>query len=128
MLYIPKCIYFYLIHFGSDLEAVLLYIPKCIYFYEYTVAEAIEMKNHFTFQNVSISTGCVIDGAVDVLPLHSKMYLFLPKYVLCLIGLVASLHSKMYLFLRSTDQQEFLHIQPLHSKMYLFLPCRGCVA
>ena len=55
MLYIPKCIYFYLVGSLLYLLSLCLYIPKCIYFYNDIPAEKYTPAV-FTFQNVSIST------------------------------------------------------------------------
>ena len=56
-----------------------LYIPKCIYFYLLMIS-AILFTVYFTFQNVSISTNAgEITMHLTRAALHSKMYLFLPR-------------------------------------------------
>ena len=129
-LYIPQCIYFYEMRFDDETNCEKLYIPQCIYFYPICRSRT-KPRKCFTFHNVSISTGVLSHSVTNTStftfhnvsistterpqilpaqpPLHSTMYLFLPRTYLLMSCLWHTLHSTMYLFLPWGQQLLFTH-------------------
>ena len=73
-LYIPKCIYFYVLTVVDNVLPRVTLHSKMYLFLPYMDAEILRSRNGFTFQNVSISTGA--RGAY-----RKPLYLYIPKCI-----------------------------------------------
>ena len=148
-LYIPQCIYFYLV---TNLDGTIkskLYIPQCIYFYAYS-SQAYFTLFSFTFHNVSISTGAVKNGTLSInsFTFHNvsistllatsrfrpSTCLYIPQCIYfysfqILCGrILLSLHSTMYLFLQwLCCFLKFLHILYIPQCIYFYVVPTICL-